>query len=247
MRIVEWNIQHGGGAWTKGGGEGRGQKVARQLLSYDADILVLNEYMAEASAPLIAHLGDRGYPHVFIPSEPSRRGGVAVLSRVEVERASLPSALADPNVERHVIRVRVPSLDCTLWAAYGPIRDYAYREFWEGLTVELGGDLNGRWLLLGDLNAGERGVDTPDSPLFSHEHFGELMSLGVVDLWRHRHGSDTREFTWEATRGDRAFRYRIDHAIGSPEMVPHITDCHYDHGPRERRLSDHSALVVELR
>jgi exonuclease III len=40
--------------------------------------------------------------------------------------------------------------------------------------------------------------------------------------------------------------FRIDHAFASAKLATRARGCWYDHTVRERRLSDHSALVVEL-
>ncbi len=38
--------------------------------------------------------------------------------------------------------------------------------------------------------------------------------------------------------------WRLDHIIGSEAFVP--VACEYEHGPRERGLSDHSPMWVEV-
>jgi endonuclease/exonuclease/phosphatase family metal-dependent hydrolase len=39
-------------------------------------------------------------------------------------------------------------------------------------------------------------------------------------------------------------RYRLDHLIASEEIV--VRSCEYEHGWRERGLSDHAALIADL-
>ncbi|WP_200873502.1 exonuclease/endonuclease/phosphatase family protein [Actinokineospora spheciospongiae] len=68
---------------------------------------------------------------------------------------------------------------------------------------------------------------------------------GLTDLYRHHH-PDTVEHSW-ARRPELGYRY--DHAHFTTTLLPHITDCRYDHSTREHhadgsRLTDHSALTV---
>jgi endonuclease/exonuclease/phosphatase family metal-dependent hydrolase len=71
-----------------------------------------------------------------------------------------------------------------------------------------------------------------------------LESHGFRDAFRELHGFDSKEPTWEWPRWGGG--YRLDHLIASSEVA--VTDCTYRHDwRRDDRLSDHSALVAELR
>jgi exonuclease III len=64
----------------------------------------------------------------------------------------------------------------------------------------------------------------------------------LTDLWRRTHGPDAREWSWRT----RAKGFRIDHAFANSAFVRrYAPTCRYDHGPRERAFSDHSAIIVE--
>ncbi|MEZ5521992.1 MAG: hypothetical protein R3F08_11040 [Dokdonella sp.] len=68
--------------------------------------------------------------------------------------------------------------------------------------VELVSEEAGPLLLIGDLNTGSNTLDIePGGARFHCEHdFLELSSKhGLVDLWRHRHGEDRREWTWRSS------------------------------------------------
>jgi hypothetical protein len=52
-----------------------------------------------------------------------------------------------------------------------------------------------------------------------------------------------REWTWRTFKNG----FRIDHAFGNPEIVRRFQPaCRYDHTPRGRRFSDHSALLITM-
>jgi endonuclease/exonuclease/phosphatase family metal-dependent hydrolase len=71
-----------------------------------------------------------------------------------------------------------------------------------------------------------------------------LETDGFRDAFRELNGFDSKEPTWEWPRWGGG--YRLDHLIASVEVE--VTACSYRHDwRREDRLSDHSALVAELR
>lgn len=70
-----------------------------------------------------------------------------------------------------------------------------------------------------------------------------LEPHGYRDAFRALHGPGRRELSWTWPRWGGG--YRLDHLIVSAEVS--VTSCEYEHGWRERGLSDHSALIAELR
>lgn len=53
-----------------------------------------------------------------------------------------------------------------------------------------------------------------------------------------------QEYSWVGRTGD---GYRYDHFFTSENMLSGIRKCFYSHEPRNLRLSDHSAIIAELR
>ncbi len=64
----------------------------------------------------------------------------------------------------------------------------------------------------------------------------------LVDSFRHLN-PNSREYSWVGRTGD---GYRYDHCFISNDLLPSLKGCYYLHEPREKRLSDHSAIVMEL-
>ena len=54
MKLLSWNIQHGGGA--------RLARIADAIIAHDPDVIALSEYRTKPGAPLCAALAARGRP-----------------------------------------------------------------------------------------------------------------------------------------------------------------------------------------
>jgi exodeoxyribonuclease-3 len=100
-------------------------------------------------------------------------------------------------------------------------------------------------VLAGDLNVLEPDHQ-PRYRFFANFEYDFYRSLtdrhGLVDAYRHQH-PDTVEHSWVGRTGD---GYRYDHAFCAAALGDRITGCAYDHTPRLEKLSDHSALTMQL-
>src|SRR3989344_5672424 len=72
--------------------------------------------------------------------------------------------------------------------------------------------------------------------------YRNLMSYRMKDAFRHVNPS-LREYSWIGRTGD---GYRYDHCFISENIIHSVKKCFYFHKPREKRLSDHSAIIAEL-
>ncbi len=100
--------------------------------------------------------------------------------------------------------------------------------------------------LIGDLNTGRNDLDIEGggTPFDCADLFEGLESrAGLIDLWRATNGN-RQEWTWRSM----ASGFRIDHAFGNKPLLERFGPivCRYDHAPRETKITDHSALFVEL-
>lgn len=102
------------------------------------------------------------------------------------------------------------------------------------------------FLKMGDLNTGNQIADKDPggAPYHDATEFDRLTTAhGLIDLWRRTHGDAARESTWlsQARNG-----FRLDHAFGNDAFVRWADPvCRYDHETRTRRLTDHSAVIVD--
>ena len=233
MLIVSWNIQFGG--------RNRLTAIAEELIRRSPDIIVLGEHMTATTPPLLEQLGEAGWVHRAVTEPPERWGGVAVLSKHDLIVRPLP-----PGLESFGFRyqaVGVPALDLEVRGIYAPLENKECHDFWESALAALGSESGMPVLVVGDLNTGSGGIDSPSPRVPSEKYFRQIHERGFIDLWRQVHGAEAKEHTWEGTVNP----YRLDHAFGSPAVSRRLVSCSYDHPVREAELSDHSLLSVELR
>ncbi|MGH7512343.1 MAG: endonuclease/exonuclease/phosphatase family protein, partial [Gemmatimonadales bacterium] len=173
--------------------------------------------------------------------------GQCVLARRPIRRrggAPPPHAAIYP---RGWLELDVAGAGFRLAAVYGPAAGPDIPAFWNAAAAWLPRRTARPYLMLGDYNAGASHVDADGYRFRAGPAFAALADLGLVDLWRREHGA-RREHTWfsHAPGGGVGRGFRIDHAFGSAALTALVRQCRYDHSVRERRLSDHSALVVDL-
>ena len=103
--------------------------------------------------------------------------------------------------------------------------------------------LEGSSMIVGDFNTGLPHEDEKGNTFACADEFRALLGQGWIDAWRSRN-STVREFTWYSRQGNNGFR--LDHALASPELNQRISKIRYSHAERESKVSDHSALVVDI-
>jgi exonuclease III len=102
------------------------------------------------------------------------------------------------------------------------------------------------FVIIGDLNTGRNDLDIEGrgAPFYCADLFEALTEQAeLVDLWRACNG-DHREWTWRS----RVNGFRIDHAFGNNAFLERFAAfrCSIDHEPRQTRLTDHSAIILEV-
>ena len=99
-------------------------------------------------------------------------------------------------------------------------------------------------LIIGDLHCGIPFEDSTHRTFVNAKHFQSLKEKGWIDLYRERHGPDARDYSWISPRTGNGFRY--DHVLASRSVADCLVSFDYVHGPREDKLSDHSAMLLTL-
>lgn len=227
--LATWNIQ-----W---GGQERIERIVEDIEQASPDLLVITEYQSGKSDSLLAMLHARGWSSQAYSAPPGRNGGVAVVARSEFEILPVSPELA-PFASR-VLAVRWQGLEAI--GVYAP-SEHPANEFWLAFTTAIR-DRARDTVVLGDLNTGVSLLDSPRDDFFCSEHFAQLKSDGMIDLFRAVHSDAAREFSWYSSAKN---GHRLDHALGTPSVAASVLRCEYAHGPRERGASDHSMLLVEL-
>jgi exodeoxyribonuclease III len=83
MRLLSWNIQHGGG--------NRIPRIVEEVAAYDPDVVAVTEYRAAPGTALCAAMKDRGLPFCETTNPPGSRNGVAVFSRSPIHLKPSPA------------------------------------------------------------------------------------------------------------------------------------------------------------
>jgi exonuclease III len=100
--------------------------------------------------------------------------------------------------------------------------------------------------MVGDLNTGRNDLDIEGNgaPFHCADLFAGLnKTAGLTDLWRARNG-DLRDWTWYSSK----YGFRVDHAFGNQAFIDRFPNfrCEIDHEPRLTKLTDHSAIILDL-
>jgi exonuclease III len=96
----------------------------------------------------------------------------------------------------------------------------------------------------GDLNV----VEPNHVPRYSffgdweYELYGKFIKIGMIDAFKHL--NSFQDHSWFGKKGE---GYRFDHIFVSGDLRNNLTKCYYVGEVRERNLSDHSAMILELR
>jgi exodeoxyribonuclease-3 len=236
MRVLAWNLRHGGGS--------RIANVATAIASHAPDVAILTEYRAAAGRELRSRLLDSGYAYAEeAPLEP-RQNGVAIVSRWPLRPANSCPAPIPPH---RWLEVYAPDASTSFVGFYGPLENEAFDDWWHAVRATVQPRLRDRFLMAGDFNTGMSVVDAPRNPFYCSGHFEALQHLGMCDAWR-TCNPDAREYSWFSVRGGRPINgFRLDHVLVSPPLANCLTRAYYSHSERETsKISDHSVLVVEF-
>src|SRR4051794_12591009 len=98
MRVLSWNIMHGGGT--------RIARIVEAIAGHDPDVIALTEFRTRAGEALCDALKAKGWLHVESTSPAGSDNGVCVISRTRMHRKR-PS-LAPPENSMRWLDVELP-------------------------------------------------------------------------------------------------------------------------------------------
>lgn len=251
-------------SWNTAGRVKRIDEQAELLLAIDPDVLCLQELRPTTLPAWHARLHAAGYHTLASPSPPpgsSRR--LSVLSAARTPITAIP-VQGLPWPER-VLAVRLQDAHevVNVHSPTSPKPGLAKVRTHEAVFAHLAVSAPGRLrLLCGDLNTPRK--EHPDGAIwtFARDQYGRLRpergerwdraelaliqglgAYGFRDAFRGLHGYERREHSWVWRRWPGG--YRLDHLLVSGAWQ--VLRCCYLHVFRESGLSDHSALIAELR
>lgn len=230
LRVLAWNIRHGGRSGIPA--------ILERIASHTPDIAVLCEYRCnDAGARLRSGLSEIGLSEFrFVPAPP-KSNGVLIASRL----AAGPARSLAPDLEKPHALVETETAGLSVVGVYMP-NGTAKTPYWEAVTAHASRRAGRPTLFVGDFNTGRHYQDERGATLISAPFMAVMEEKGFADVWRRRN-PETREFTWTSPYGN---GFRLDHAFASPCLEERIVDIRYSHAERLDRVSDHSAMIVEI-
>jgi exonuclease III len=239
MKILFWNIQHGGGK--------RLGQIVQTVTQHSPDLIAFAEYRVSPGRRLVESLGNGGWNYVESTDPGGTQNGLCILSRVPIRRmsAEVPPENAlrwiNLDIPHHGFQIGVLHIVC---AGRSGIEK---RRFWDAVLANAKEVRKDPFLFVGDLNTGLHRIDEVGRTFACSEQFRQMTEMGWIDIWRALN-ADSTEFTWYSKfrGGVRGNGFRVDHAFVSPSLLPRVRWCQYSHVERDAGASDHSLLFIEI-
>jgi exodeoxyribonuclease III len=236
MRILTWNIRHGGKYLTE---------IAASIKKHDPDLLVLTEYRTK-SAQIAQILRDNGWTYQIDSSPEPNTNGIFIASKKEMQ--GMASVREFESDSQRWLEVFLPTEGVSILGVHIPDfnRDKTYRKrvFWEAVYEYAKDNQERPSVIIGDYNTGLK-IDGEGAPFQEHRFMTKLLELGWVDAWRALH-PDERDFTWWSNSRGVRNGFRLDYAFLSPRLGSQLLSADHSHHERETGYSDHSLLLIEI-
>ena len=273
MKIISWNIDSLNAALTSDSNRAElSRQVIDTIMTYDADVIALQETKLPSSGPSKKHLKILeelfiGYNHVWRSSQPPARKGYAGTMFLYKEHltpdVSFPEiqAPATMDSEGRIITLEFDGFYIT--QVYTPNAGSALarledRQAWDIKYAEYLASLdeNKPVLATGDYNVAHKEIDLANpkanvrSAGFTIEErdgFTNLLDKGFIDTFRHVHGDVEDVYTWWAQRTVTSkinnTGWRIDYWLVSDRLADKVIKSEMiDSGTRQ----DHTPILLEI-
>ena len=246
MRVLAWNILHGGGP-------SRLPEIALDVLDARPDVVVLSEFRPGRGGQLRAVLADQGLPHQSCSGESPTRNAILLASRWPLSVDDAGEGLAANLKPRlHAAVVDHPAGPVAVLGVHIPddSNPSGKAHVWRAVLDYAKPRAAGRTVIAGDTNSGRHGTDDPAGRLGCVTALGHLAMMGYADAWRARH-PESRERSWSGPKwgtkwGPFGESARIDGVYLSRVLAASVVEAELRHGPRDAGHSDHSMVLVEV-
>lgn len=243
--------------------EKRVKEQIRWIESRDEDVFLLTETKNSKGCNLLeSYFLDFGYNlfstgthakyYVSFPKSITNDLGVMCISKLPIKKMShyIPqdnqyyARLLEVNIFRgvrkmHVVGVYVPSRD----KSEEKIR--RKKVFLDILSSRIKEIQHLPCIICGDFNI----VDRNHIPKYNaymdweYDFYEHLLQLGYIDAFKMCHPSQN-EYSWVGRTNN---GYRYDYFFVSQDLAENIKDCYFVHETRKLKLTDHSAIVLEVK
>ncbi len=231
----------------------RAADILRWLRSRTDDVIVLTETSSGAGTDLLAE-GLRASGFEVLHRRDPRERGVLVASRIGIVRDLSDQVRVTLPCRALAVMLDTRPRELALVGIYIPSRDrtdlkVARKAAFIASMLEslrsLPAGQRKRLVLAGDYNAVARRHEPPLPGFFPWEYglHDELEAIGL----RPAHELRPRGAHPHSWIGRTGLRYLYDYVHVGGGLHAAVDRCAYLHGPRQRRLSDHAAVSVQLR
>lgn len=233
MRILTWNIMHGGGRQ-------RLPHILMAMLDLEPDVIVVTEARRRFAGQLAAALADAGLPHSLDTNPPDNVNGVLLIANtplLRVNRGGMPACLRHRWLEADLPEAGLAVAGVHLAEA---AKTHEHSLGWRALLRVARVRRDDRFVIAGDLNTWRTPGRSRSGAAATN--LGRLRGLGYADAWAESH-PDRPGATWSDHAG-RSFR--LDYAMLSSPLAGGLRAAEIAYRTRALGLSDHAALYVEL-
>lgn len=236
----------------------RAQKQIEWIQNRTEDIFILTETKNSAGCALFeevfsSHRLDFPYSEIDVvfPKSITNDLGVMCLSKYPIQKTKFAFEKINQYYSRYLhneillykqilqtIGLYVPSRN------QSPEKMLRKRNFLEETLNSLESLPQKATIVCGDFNIVDRNHIPHYSTFKSWEYlfYDKLIELGYVDAFRKCHPNE-QEYSWVGRTNS---GYRYDYCFVSSDIQDKIVDCYFVHDTRSMKLTDHSALVLEL-
>jgi exodeoxyribonuclease-3 len=222
----------------------RAQRLTDYLAALDADVIGLGEMTRSNADGFFDRFKALGYSHHCFKAPDGPKGSIGVVSRraPETMRIATMQARSGHDGIPRMAQLQVNGLDLTFVYFPNQVKKLPYfkRILRDGRKLVRTGAAAA---LIGDFNTGDREDYGGSKGIFTGQaEFDGLKSMGFRDVMLEGNPGG-REWTWKSTFGN---GFRLDQSLGTEAFANQVQGACYDHSPREQRLTDHSAMIIDL-
>jgi len=233
-RIVSLNLRHGGGR--------RIAALTDWLLSKSPSAVVATEWRNNVPGQYLRNRLTLGGLESLLAAPATSQINTVLLAARGITGSQAATPLNSPVGDLVSISTEV---GVTILGCYFPQR-MDKTPFFHRCTELAERNSHQPFVMIGDFNTGRNDLDIEGNgvPFYCADQFAGLPEqAGLADLWRLRHG-ERRDWTWRSSKNG----FRIDHAFGNQAFLHRHPNfhCEIDHEPRLARLTDHSAIILDL-
>lgn len=229
----------------------RAGQQADWLRKRKENILVLTEAKrSQGCIFLERYFQAYGY-NVIFPKPKENEYGVMIVSKLPLRANNFSDSISYlcSRVTSTTVQLQDETLEVI--GVYVPSRDASYDKiqkkklFLKVLAEALASNTRSeKRIFCGDLNILEPD-HIPHYPFFEdweYDFYHALAKYQLNDAFRCLNPND-QEYSWVGRTED---GYRYDHCFVSTDLLSSVRACYYLHQPRIDKLSDHSAMIMEL-